>query len=366
MHKVSIKPVWTITDSSNQPLSPRLLDLLVDVQEHGSLSQSCKATGASYRHAWNLIRQGEAQLGRPLLVMERGKGSTLTPLGEKLVWAGHRISARLSPMLESLSSELEGELEKALSQHIQPLRVHASHGFAVEKLIDILLRENEAVERKYVGSQEAVASLGQGHCDLAGFHLPQGEFEAEALAHYARWLNTDSVRIINVATRRQGLMVARGNPMKIYTLKDLTRPEVRFVNRQPSSGTHFLLTCLLRKEGISPDQLNGFTQSEFTHAAVAAYVASGMADAGLGVETPSKRFKLDFVPMATERYFLACHEKQLKSPSVKRVVDVLKSEAFRALVNELPGYSAHDCGQIQTLQDTFPGHNLISNQSKRS
>lgn len=154
--------------------------------------------------------------------------------------------------------------------------------------------------------------------------------------------------------------------MKIYTLKDLTRPEVRFVNRQPSSGTHFLLTCLLRKEGISPDQLNGFTQSEFTHAAVAAYVASGMADAGLGVETPSKRFKLDFVPMATERYFLACHEKQLKSPAVKRVVDVLKSEAFRALVNELPGYSAHDCGQIQTLRDTFPGHNLISNQSTRS
>ena len=109
MHKVSIKPQWTISDATGQNLAPRLLELLSEVQGHGSLSGSCKKTGASYRHAWSLIRQGEAQLGMPLLNMERGKGSTLTPLAEKLVWAGHRISARLTPMLESLASELEGE-----------------------------------------------------------------------------------------------------------------------------------------------------------------------------------------------------------------------------------------------------------------
>ena len=117
MHKVSIKPQWTISDAAGQNLAPRLLELLAEVQGHGSLSGSCKKTGASYRHAWNLIRQGEAQLGMSLLNMERGKGSTLTPLAEKLVWAGHRINARLTPMLETLASELEGEIGRLLSSN---------------------------------------------------------------------------------------------------------------------------------------------------------------------------------------------------------------------------------------------------------
>src|SRR5262245_7842591 len=106
MTKVSIRPVWTITDDGGDSLSPRLLEVLAQVHEHGSLSAACRANGASYRHAWNLVRDGERQLQAALLRMERGKGSTLTPLGEKLVWATHRIAARLGPTLETLASEL--------------------------------------------------------------------------------------------------------------------------------------------------------------------------------------------------------------------------------------------------------------------
>src|SRR5574343_516823 len=112
MPQVSITPQWTISDSRGKRLSHRLLELLRDVQHHGSLSGACKATGVSYRHAWTLIREGEAQLEQPLLLMERGKGSSLTPLADKLVWAGHRIQARLNPTLETLASELEAELAK--------------------------------------------------------------------------------------------------------------------------------------------------------------------------------------------------------------------------------------------------------------
>jgi len=72
MHKVSIKPQWTISDATGHNLAPRLLELLAEVQSHGSLSGSCKKTGASYRHAWSLIRQGEEQLGMALINMERG------------------------------------------------------------------------------------------------------------------------------------------------------------------------------------------------------------------------------------------------------------------------------------------------------
>jgi molybdate transport repressor ModE-like protein len=354
MHKVSIKPQWTISDAGGQNLSHRLLELLSDVREHGSLSGSCKVSGGSYRHAWNLIRQGEAQLGMPLLKMERGKGSSLTPLAEKLVWAGHRISARLTPMLESLAAELEGELAKVMSVDKDILKVHASHGFAVEKLIETLVSQGNNVERKYVGSQESVASLAEGQCELAGFHVPLGEFENVAFQHYAKWLDPQKSQLVHVATRRLGIMVAQGNPLEIFSVKDLARPGVRFINRQPGSGTYFLLECFLKKAGIDPARINGFNQSEFTHAAVAAYVASGMADAGLGVETPSRRFKLDFIPLATERYFLLCNKDNLLSPRLQAVLKVLNDPAFQASINELPGYSAQHCGTVETLQEAFP------------
>ena len=354
MHKVSIKPQWTISDSEGQNLSHRLLELLADVQEHGSLYGACKSTGGSYRHAWNLIRQGEVQLGMPLLNMERGKGSTLTLLAEKLVWAGHRISARLNPTLETLASELEGELAKVMSSEKDILKVHASHGFAVEKLIETLVAKGNNVERKYVGSQESVASLHAGNCELAGFHVPQGEFEEMAFQHYAKWLDPKKSRLIHVATRRQGIMVAQGNPLDIYSVADLTKPGVRFVNRQPSSGTYFLLECFLKKAKIAPSRINGFNQSEFTHAAVAAYVASGMADAGLGVETPSRRFKLDFIPLASERYFLLCNKDNLNSPLLQAALEVLNDLEFQKAVNALSGYSADKCGTVETLQEAFP------------
>lgn len=354
MHTVSITPHWTITDEHGQQLSPRLLSLLAEVQEHGSLSGACKHTGASYRHAWNLIRQGQQQLGMPLLHMDRGKGSTLTPLAERLVWAGHRIQARLSPTLESLASELETELGRVLAVGAAGLRVHASHGFAVEKLLELLVQQGARIDRKYVGSQEGVASLHAGSCDLAGFHVPQGEFEQAAFQHYAKWLSLKHSRVIHMATRRQGLFVAQGNPLEIYGVQDLVRKGVRFVNRQPSSGTRFLLECCLRQAKVPTQQIAGWELAEFTHAAVAAYVASGMADVGFGVEPPARRFKLDFVPLATERYFFLCRDADLQRPELQAVLEVMRSEAFHAVVNALPGYSAVKCGQVETLQKAFP------------
>jgi len=353
MHKVSIQPQWTISDAAGQNLSVRLLELLSDVHEHGSLSASCRATGSSYRHAWNLIEQGEKQLGLTLLQRERGRGSRLTPLGEKLVWATRRVQARLSPLLESLASELETELQKALAPQSTALRIHASHGFAVEKLIETLGAMGHAVDRKYMGSLEAVASQRAGHCDLAGFHIPVGEFEATALSHYAKWLDAQHSRLVHVATRTQGLMVAAGNPAGIRRVDDIAKPGVRFVNRQAGSGTRFLLECLLRKEGVKPQKIENFEQGEFTHAAVAAYVASGMADAGFGVETPARRFGLDFIPVVKERYFLLCTDETLQQPQLQAALEVMRSAEFQQAVNALPGYSAAQCGVVQTLGEAF-------------
>ncbi|MFT3957447.1 MAG: substrate-binding domain-containing protein [Piscinibacter sp.] len=354
MFQVSISPVWTIRQADGDTLGPRVVELLVKVDEQGSLAAACGVIGASYRHAWQLLREGEALFGQPLLVMSRGKGSQLTPLGERLVWAQRRIQARLSPVLDSLASELGAEIEKALSATPARLRIHASHGFAVQALHDHLDRAGVAHELRYCGSAEALAALRSGHCDIAGFHVPLGEFEALAVEHYRQWFDLRADRVIRLATRRQGLMVAPGNPKKIYDIADLARPDVRFINRQPGSGTRYLLDLMLQRRGIDAAAIRGYEQCEFTHAAVAAFVASGMADAAFGVEVPARAFKLEFLPSQQERYFLLCEERNVESADLRRMLDVLRGEAYRAEVDRLPGYECDETGAVITLGEAFP------------
>jgi molybdate transport repressor ModE-like protein len=353
MKRVSIKPQWTIRFPDGKTLPPRLLDLLAQVQLHGSLSAACQKGQTSYRHAWDLIRQGEAQFGASLLQMERGRGSRLTALGEKLVWADQRIVARLAPGLESLASELETEIESVLRTEAVLLKIHASHGFAIETFFEFLSKRGITFDRKYVSSLEAPAGLRDGACDLAGFHIPLGTQEAPALKHYRRWMDPARHVVIDLATRRQGFMVAPGNPLKIYEAGDLARQDVRFINRQRNSGTRFLLEQLLADAGVDPDGIAGFEQGEFTHAAVAAYVASGMADVGFGLETPARRFKLDFIPLANERYFLMCDRARLDEPLFQQIVDIVRSLEYRSAVDALPGYDARIAGRVLPLHEAF-------------
>jgi len=369
MHEVTIKPEWIIRGPAGASLPRRVVELLVKVDEQGSLAGACKATGISYRYAWQLLREGEQLFAEPLIVMQRGKGSKLTVLGEKLVWADRRVAARLSPLLDSLASELGAEIKKARSSAPALLRIHASHGFSIQLLHEFLATANVPNELNYRSSLEAVVSLHDGDCDVAGFHVPVGEFEAPMLSHYRQWLKSGSLRIVNIVTRRQGLIVARGNPKEIYRVADLARPNVRFINRQPGSGTRLLLELLLQKEGIERSRIKGFEHYEFTHAAVAAYVASGMADVGYGVETPARQFKLDFIPSQTERYCLMCDEKTLTSPLLQQMLKTLRSTRYKTAVNQLPGYHTHKAGTVMSLQDAFasmnalPGSAVVQRQS---
>jgi molybdate transport repressor ModE-like protein len=353
-HHITIRPVWTIQGDAGSPcLPPRLLELLVSVQAQGSLLAACQQLGLSYRHGWDLVRQAEAQFGAALLHMARGKGSTLSALGEKLVWADRRISARLGPVLDSLASELATEISRVLAAEPTMLRLHASHGFAVEALVQNLGRQGLMVEHRYGSSTEAAAALHDGACDAAGFHIPEGPLQAAALAHYARWLAEPDLWVIDIATRRQGLMLPAGNPKKIYDLADLARPGLRFINRQAGSGTRFLLEGLLERAGVAPANISGFEQGEFTHAAVAAFVASGMADVGFGLETPARHFKLDFLPLASERYFLLCHTSALERAPMQTLLATLRDPTFQAEVDALPGYHARHAGRVLGLGEAF-------------
>lgn len=354
MFKISIKPQWQLDRGEQRQVLPRLVELLVRIHETGSLASACTALNLSYRYAWGALREGEQVFGTPLVRSVRGRGAVLTPLGETLVWADKRIAARLSPMLDSLASELEVEVERAVSDSKGILRMHASHGFAVEALRKWFLGKQIPLDLKYRTSQEALSALSRGSCDMAGFHIPVGAFQAPMLANYAQWLRPDSQCLVELATRRQGLIVARGNPLGIQALEDLVRPDVRFVNRQFGSGTRVLLDLMLDKAGIETRQIDGYDTGEFTHAAVAAYVASDMADTGFGVETAARRFDLHFVPIVTERYFFGCSRDLLDTPVMQRVLQTLRSHAFQATINDIPGYDALEAGMVLDIHEAFP------------
>ena len=353
MKKITIKPVWTIQGADGVALSPRLIELLSAVHQEGSLLAACQRLGLSYRHGWDLVRAGEAHFNTTLLHMERGKGSTLSPLAEKLVWADHRILARLQPILDSIASELATEIHRVSPTGGQAFRIHASYGFSIEKLMESLMAEGVPIERRYATSTAAAAALHDGACDACGIHIPIGSQQPRALAHYAQWLDGEDLRVIDIATRRQGLMVAPGNPRKIYDLQDLTRGDVKFINRPADSGTRFLLEGLLREKGLADRPIQGFEQSEATHASVAAYVASGLADAGFGLERPARYFQLDFIPMVNERYVLVCRAATLDHPAMQAVQRTLANPDFKRTVDALPGYDAAHSGRITPWREAF-------------
>jgi molybdate-binding protein len=149
-------------------------------------------------------------------------------------------------------------------------------------------------------------------------------------------------------------MVAKGNPLRIFALADLTRPNVRFVNRQRGSGTRILVEGLLRSVGIDSRAIHGHDTGEFTHAAVAAFVASGMADVGFGIEPAARQFKLDFIPLVKERYMLLGKAEALRQAPVQELVTLLKGPEFLELMRPVAGYDLDNPGAVCPVKEVLP------------
>jgi molybdate transport repressor ModE-like protein len=330
-----------------------VLALLAAIDATGNIAGACKACALSYRHAWGVLRKFETVFGTPLLITRRRQGTELAPFAQRLLWANRRIEARLQPTLDSLASELQEELDRFLPENRPHLRLHASHGFAVEALMQHMSDHAPGLELRYRTAIEALASLAGGECDLAGFQVPLGEFEAPIRQRYAQWLNPEQHVLIHLAVRNTGLFVTAGNPKRIEHVADLAREDVRFVNRQIGSSTRHLVSLMLEQAGLSTSQVQGYDSNEFTHMAIAAHIASGMADTGIGVETAAYRFGLGFIPLVRERYFFAIRRDALAAPDMQALLAIMRSPAYTGYIATLVGYDSAQTGLVQSLAEAF-------------
>ena len=356
MHRVRLTYTLGGPDEAQPDLHHPLMALLSAVHDHGSISGAARALALSYRHVWGELKRWEGELGQALVLWVKGQRAVLSPFGEKLLWAERRAQARLAPQAEALRSELERAFAIAFDSSVGVIPICASHDDALP-----LLRQRAQAEHKllldiqFSGSVDALAALNDGRCLLAGFHaLTDAPLRSPTARAYRPLLKPGRHKLIGFAQRTQGLIVAAGNPLALNGLADLRQTGLRFAHRAPGTGTRVVLEELLAAQQIELTALGGLERTEPSHRAVAEAVASGSADAAFGIEAAARARGLGFVALAREQYFLVTLQPSLAHPQVVALLDLLRSAAWQAELNNLPGYAAERSGELLSLRRALP------------
>lgn len=333
-----------------------LIELLQAVREHGSIAAAAQALGRSYRHVWGELKRWEGELGRTLIVWDKGQPARLTEFGDKLLWAERQAQARLAPQIEALHADLERAFAVAFDDGAHVLTLHASHDDALASLRSFASAHGRLhLDVRFMGSVDAIASLNAGRCSVAGFHTPPRPVPGSlAERTYRPLLEPGRHKIIGFARRTQGLAVAHGNPLRLRSFEDLARGPVRYVNRARGTGTRLLADDLLQRTGLQPSHIAGWEREETSHAAVAQAVASGSADAGLAIEASARARGLGFVPLLDEDYYLVCLKSVLEEPPARSLRDLLAGTPWQEQLRRLPGYAPLHSGEVLSLRQQLP------------
>jgi putative molybdopterin biosynthesis protein len=243
--------------------------------------------------------------------------------------------------------EVEVRLLRGVDEIERTIVATGSHDLVLD-LAASALRSGDhgiALASSNVGSLAGLGALRDGLCHIAGSHLLDPETGEYTLPWIERLMPGHDIAVVRLTHREQGLIVAPGNPLGLAAIRDLTRPGLRYVNRQRGAGTRVLLDHLLEADGIQPDEVGGYAREEHTHLAVAAAVAAGRADCGLGVLAAARAFGLDFVPVTKEPYDLVLQRASLDSELLAPLWDLLASSEFRSEIDALGGYDTSETGR---------------------
>lgn len=245
-------------------------------------------------------------------------------------------------------SNVDVSLLRSIDEIENTIVAIGSHDMTLDLLGSILHKKHPrlSLSSSNVGSLGGLQALSKSEAHIAGSHLLDEDTGEYNIPYVNRLLSSSSVTIMNLVYREQGMIVAKGNPRGISALQDLTRNDISFVNRQRGSGTRMLLDFELKKANIEIESINGYNREEFTHTGVAASVASGISDVGLGILAAARALDLDFIPLLKERYDLIIPTEYYDSDLLKPLTDIIQDNLFKEQIRSLGGYDTSQTGKI--------------------
>lgn len=291
-----------------------------------------------------LGKVGEKLIATPL---NRGAGVTMSlvradglleiPQSSEGFEAGMKVAVRLLRPIEEIENTVV---------------VIGSHDLVIDLLADQIHTKwpDSGLSSAHVGSLGGVMAIVKGEAHMAPIHLLDEATGEYNISYVKKLFPTFKGYLIRGVKRTQGLMLPKGNPKGVKGLEDLTRSDIRFVNRQRGSGTRLLLDHNLKIRNMDSEGIQGYDREMTTHMAVASAVASCTADVGLGVRSAAALTGLDFIPVGDEAYDFLVAESHIEAIPVQRAIEALRSEAFKNKVLALGGYGVENCGEVITIE----------------
>lgn len=244
---------------------------------------------------------------------------------------------------------VEVELYRSRAEVENTVVIIGSHDLILDVAADMMPNQYRGmfVSSTHVGSMGGLMALKRKEAHLAPIHLLDEATGEYNVSYVKKLFGTEKMALIKGVGRTQGILVKKGNPLKIKGIEDLTN--CRYVNRQRGAGTRVLFDYELKKSGISPEEITGYEREAATHMAVAAAVSDDGADAGMGILSAAKAMNLDFIPVGTEEYDFAVPREYLELPHIKAFIEILKSREFCSRLEDLGGYSYEKIGKTEIL-----------------
>ena len=221
----------------------------------------------------------------------------------------------------------------------------------LDEVADMMHRADPTVfmSSSHVGSMGGIMAIRRGEAHAGGCHLLDTEIGVYNLSFLKKYFPNGGIRLVRCIGRQQGLMLAKGNPLDIKEFADIDKNGVRYVNRQKGSGTRVLMDYLCEQYAVNVGDIYGYEREELTHTSVAAQIANGSADAGMGIYSAAQLYDLDFLPICIEEYDLIIPDHAWETPVVQQLIATLKSPAFREKMLAMGGYTVDHPGEIIPL-----------------
>lgn len=266
----------------------------------------------------------------------KADGILEVPQGTEGYEAGEEVQVRLLSTPEKLQNTLV---------------VIGSHDPLLDEVADMMHRADPTVfmSSSHVGSMGGIMALRRGEAHAGGCHLLDTETGVYNLSFLKKYFPNGGIRLVRCVGRQQGLMLAKGNPLDIKEFADIAKNGVRYVNRQKGSGTRVLMDYLCEQYAVNVSDIYGYEREELTHTSVAAQIANGSADAGMGIYSAAQLYDLDFLPICIEEYDLIIPDHAWETPVVQQLIATLKSPAFREKMLAMGGYTVDHPGEIIPL-----------------